>query len=279
MTLNHLIFSLNLALIPLGVLAGYWISRLRNRAYPLAMVMLLIPILLWGLRGLRPGLFYAIVPCSGLDWFSCAILGCLGGALIFALRERVPRLKPWLWGLPLIFLLFVGHRQSYLLDEGCYEQLRDTVAPDGFFRIQSSGTSCMPTSIANYFRLKGVPLTEPEVARQALFDPAFGMLDLQTMDTLNAFGASRGWKGDLLDLGAEDLTRMETPCITSISYNFASEHAILILSIENGKAQVVDPLVGKQEWPLGDLKARWRGRYLVMHNTNRETLPLKTSSM
>lgn len=151
--------------------------------------------------------------------------------------------------------------------------------------IQSTDVSCGAAAAATLVRALGIDpaATERDLARLCLTDPTRGTSDLGLYRGVSRACAPRRVRFATLDLAqARALTR---PCIIFVGLDPArvdeplrSElrdqggwdegvaHVVVLYGVDHLSAQVGEPKIGRERWPLRDLLALWSGRALLVES-------------
>jgi hypothetical protein len=149
--------------------------------------------------------------------------------------------------------------------------------------MQSTDVSCAAAAAATLVRALGVDptATERDLARLCLTDPARGTSDLGLYRGLSLACAPRRVRFARLDpaqaraLGRPclifvglDPARVDEPLRTELrdqaGWDEGVAHAVVLFGVDHLSAQIGEPKIGRERWPLRDLEALWDGRALLV---------------
>ncbi len=209
-----------------------------------------------------------LVP-AGIDCWALPILyACSAGFLCYllaaALRFAYRSAHPERHKLALAAaLLLVGLGSMYLKHSlPVYPGLSDRRTPDGCI-LQSSPFTCAPAAAANILALRGIAATEREMARLA------GTTDLGTApgEIVRCF-RRMGIAAHKAILTLAQLQQRRSPTLLLVDYPEMSplSHAIVLESLDDNHALVIDPLKGRVQLTLRQLQDQWRGYAVCVEN-------------
>jgi len=120
--------------------------------------------------------------------------------------------------------------------------------------FQKHSNDCGPAALKMIFDHFGIPVTLEEITEKVQGKNGSTMLSLKEMAELKGLKAE-GWRYTF-----KDLKKIEFPAIAFVNRN----HYVVILKLtDNEKIIVLDPSIGKLEYPAWRFKKIWKGETLI----------------
>ncbi len=120
--------------------------------------------------------------------------------------------------------------------------------------LQSHNNDCGPAALKMIFNYFQIPVSLEEISEIVLTEKGSTMLSLKEMAELKGLKAE-GWR-----YAFKDLEKIKLPAIAFINNN----HFVVISEVTEGeKITVLDPAIGKLEYPSWRFQKLWRGETLI----------------
>lgn len=152
--------------------------------------------------------------------------------------------------LPLAVLAITCFSACKQQEEPLRKPLPNRTTEDGII-LQSTSSTCVPTSAANIARILGVKTDEAALAER-FGTTKEGTSAGQVIQGMKTVGV-RVQKRHQSDL---DITQVKSPAILLYEFNI---HAVAFIGIKEGKVEIWDPGVGRVLMTTEQLKGRWSG--------------------
>ena len=123
--------------------------------------------------------------------------------------------------------------------------------------LQSSGVSCAAASAANIARRHGRPATEKQMAAALGTTTLAGTSASQVIYGMRAVGfACRRVK-----VAGADPSRLKLPAMLFVDHPLVGPegHAVALMALDQGQAEVWDPLWGRRLFSPAQLRHSWHG--------------------
>lgn len=147
----------------------------------------------------------------------------------------------------------------------------------GWVHMQSTDVSCAPAAAATLLAWHDLPATEKELADLSL-TRSQGTLWSGTYRGLKRKTAGTHLDVEVINGTVDDLRRLGGPFLLHVGLQTSGSaaaparytdregwipgraHAVVLVRFDGDRVQVVEPAVGKQWWPVEDLRWLWHGR-------------------
>ena len=162
--------------------------------------------------------------------------------------------------LALIFALYVAAEVAGPMAIGAYAgRLNDKA--DGPVQVwQSTGWSCGPAALAWALRLKGMRVTERDVAYLAATTPLHGTTDRGMLRAAHKLGQDAF---ALHRASWEQLAQAPKPVLADVRLSTILAHMVVVIDIEGDEVRVGDPLLGESWQSREDFRRKWLGSMII----------------
>lgn len=247
-----------------AALAGRRIARARPAVWKAAAVASTALMLLWPLIRVFPA--HALALVTGRLLIFVEVTGIvLPAALLFTIAARHvrrPRDARAIYLLLVVCLLYFVRHGLWMIAPPPPDVPMSRYV-DGVCR-QSTDYTCVAASLVTLLQFHGVESMESEMARLSYTEVGGGTTDCRAVYALQRKLAGLPFEVRYEVMDYERLREIELPCVVPIKWGYFISHMVPVLSVNEERVRVGDPLTGAREISKEEFLREWlkRGVYL-----------------
>ncbi len=252
-----LYFIINLGLLILAVFSGKYIYKHFKKYWIPVAVFSLLFLFLEAFLIQRPDIEYMLIP-----WIDYAFFrgwGLLGAFVVFGIGiEQLPKSNQRALIIFTVFLIIIRMYMWWSILFGLDYNFKEKGFKNGIC-FQSTQYTCAPSSCATLLKHYGIESTEKEMARLCLTGNVRATSNIKTVRGLRLIVNEKGYDVKIKLTDMEGLKKIPKPCLISVKVTFMVNHMVVLSSLTDDKAIILDPEDGKFDLKKSEFEKEWVG--------------------